>query len=528
VSATDALKAEAWAYIDRHGPEFSAFHLQIWRFAEPAWREYRSAAAYVDRLRLEGFDVEAGTGGMPTAFRATWGDGGPRLGTFAEYDAVPHNSQDPVPHRQPRQGLHPSAPGHTDPHSALGVAALAGILAAKETLGRHRRPATLVIFGEPAEKVCGSKPVHAAKGYYDGFDAFVCYHPHWTNTVAWETQFGCYASAVFTFVCGDEELWFDPSILPVQGSAHVGVRSPGALDALTLMYTTTKFTKENMFPHLAAWTLNEALLANATATSDNLPPRFAQIQYSWRSPSLAIQERIYEVLAQNARAAALATNCRAYVRWVTKTRRGLPNQSLARLAFENLRRVGPPVFPEEAQAFAREIQRVEGLEPDPNPFTGQSRELVDPEAYEAALRREWPSWQLHVSADDYVEYTWHAPTARILTAKPLVRRLTSRAYWANNALNGLPAAIDPTWQVAAKTIAATLIDLATRPETVDAARREFVERTGGGVGGTAWVPPQLPPDFVPPVDLAWPEYVETPRGWDWCIPATAGYGEPLD
>ena len=32
---------------------------------------------------------------------------------------------------------------------------------------------TLLFFGEPAEKVCGSKPVHAAKGYYDGADAFI-------------------------------------------------------------------------------------------------------------------------------------------------------------------------------------------------------------------------------------------------------------------------------------------------------------------------------------------------------------------
>ena len=46
----------------------------------------------------------------------------------------------------------------------------------------------LRFFGEPAEKVCGSKPVHAAKGYYDGADAFISYHPHFTNTAIWDTQ----------------------------------------------------------------------------------------------------------------------------------------------------------------------------------------------------------------------------------------------------------------------------------------------------------------------------------------------------
>src|SRR5579875_961382 len=129
MTKVNGLKDAAWSYFDEKIPEWSAFHRRIWEYAEPAWREYRSADAYVALLRREGFEVEAGTGGMPTAFRARWGSGSPVLGTFAEYDAVPQNSQAAVPRREPRPGFHPYAPGHTDPHSALGVAALSGILA---------------------------------------------------------------------------------------------------------------------------------------------------------------------------------------------------------------------------------------------------------------------------------------------------------------------------------------------------------------------------------------------------------------
>lgn len=355
----------------------------------------------------------------------------------------------------------------------------------------------------------------------------MCYHPHTTNTTAWDTHFGCYWSAVFTFICDDSNPWSDGQLLPLRTSAHVASRSPGALDALTLMYTTTKYTKENMFPHVAAWTLNEALLANGSATSDNLPPRFAQIQYSWRSPTLAMQDRIYRILENNARTAAAATNCTAHVRWVTKTRMGLPNHVLARTAYENLEAVGPPVFPQAARTFAREIQRNEGLVPDDEPFTHEACSLIDPEANEAVTRREWPPWQMHVSADDYVEYTWHAPTVRLFTAKPLVRGLTPRAYWANNALNGFPAAINPTWVTAAKCIAATLLDLCTTPSLLRAAQAEFDQRTGGGRGGRSWIAPLLPATFEPPVDLPWPEYVETPRGRDWQVPQTRGFGSRL-
>jgi aminobenzoyl-glutamate utilization protein B len=130
-------KQTALDWIDANRQRLSEFDLLIWDFAEPAWREYRSAAAYVELLRREGFMIEEGSGGMPTAFMATWGPGRPVLGAYAEYDAVPGNSQQAVPYRAPRAGLHPYAPGHTDPHSALGVGALAGVLAARAAMERH-------------------------------------------------------------------------------------------------------------------------------------------------------------------------------------------------------------------------------------------------------------------------------------------------------------------------------------------------------------------------------------------------------
>ena len=78
------------------------FHLAIWAHAESVWREYRSAADYVSLLESEGFSVESGSGEMPTAFVATWGSGKPVIAAYAEYDAVPGNSQQAVPRRAPR------------------------------------------------------------------------------------------------------------------------------------------------------------------------------------------------------------------------------------------------------------------------------------------------------------------------------------------------------------------------------------------------------------------------------------------
>jgi len=156
--------------------------------------------------------------------------------------------------------------------------------------------------------VCGSKPIHAAKGYYDGLDAAISYHPWVSNTTVLDTHCGSYWSCVFTFECLDTEQRVDPALLAFPGHPHAVPRSPGAIDAVTVMYTITKHTKESMYPHMGSWVLNEFLMVGGQATADNLVPRLGQIQYAWRSPTLGIQEQISRVLAGNAWQAAAAAN----------------------------------------------------------------------------------------------------------------------------------------------------------------------------------------------------------------------------
>ena len=58
------LKQAGFDWINENRQRFSRWHAEIWDFHEPAWREYRSAAWYIERLRNEGFEVEEGSGGM--------------------------------------------------------------------------------------------------------------------------------------------------------------------------------------------------------------------------------------------------------------------------------------------------------------------------------------------------------------------------------------------------------------------------------------------------------------------------------
>ncbi len=523
-------KHSALDFLSEHHAALSADHLTLWNFHEPSWREYRSARWYVDRLRQEGFTVEEGSAGMPTAFCATWSNGsGPTIGGFAEYDAVPGRSQAAVPYRKPRDAVSRYAAGHTDPHSALGMGSFAGFLAAKHVMQRHNISGRLKFFGEPAEKICGSKPVHAAHGYYDDLDAAFSFHPHsfpnLTNGVMWDTSCSAYWSRIYTFECNEPEAWNTSTGAGGLAHPHASARAPGAIDAVCLMYTSSKYMKEAMLPHRGSWSLNEFIPIAGQATADNLAPNIGQIQYAIRAPSLEMCGSVMRVLDRNAEHCAAMTHCTLQSAWITRTRVGLPNHAMAELTHRNFEQVGPPKFTEPARAFAREIQRNLGIEPMENPFPPDLERLMPPQEAEAAFRAQLPSWQMHFGADDYVEYSWHAPTVRLYVARPLIAAPpgTPIPEWTRFAMGGTPACIDPMWSIAARVIALSIIDLLSEPAWLEKAQAEFRERTGGGIGGTKWVAPLLPKDFAAPIHYRWPEYVATPRGEEWTIPAAPGH-----
>lgn len=527
-----AEKAFALDWIDNHMGDLSDWNQIIWHYAEPALREYKSASWYVARLRQEGFEVEAGSGGMPTAFSATWSNkaelGGPVIGAYAEYDAVPGNCQAASTRKEPRKGLSRHAAGHTDPHSALGISSLGGVLAAKAAMEKFGIAGTIRYFGEPAEKLRLSKPVHAAKGYYDGIDAFLSFHPTYmlplVNTVRWDTHCGLGYACIYTFDCVEPENWLsaDPDS-PIPAS-HIAARAPGANDALFHMFGMTKQAQSNMLPFTGGWSISEAILSAGQATADNLPAQTAQIQYLWRAPTLEMAETISRVLDNNAEAAAKAAHCRWSKTWVTKSRPGLANHVMAQATYDNLVLAGAPQWGAEAIAAAQAMQRELGIEPMEKPFLPAIEELIEPQEAERRLRQTLPPWQLNSTSDDYTEYCWSAPTVRFYIGRPMLQGAKGVNYpdWVMNALGGIPSCIDPMIRSAAKTIGATIIDLMTRPELLKAAKDEWRQRTGGGIGGEKWMAPLLPKDFQAPIDFRWPEYITTARGEEWWIPVRAG------
>ena len=123
-----ARKQAVVASVDRHRAELVALSDQVWGFAETALRETRSAQVLADYAQQQGFTVERGVAGLPTAFTATYGQGRPVIAVMGEYDALPGLSQKAEP---AREALVAGAPGHGCGHNLFGVASLGAALAIK-------------------------------------------------------------------------------------------------------------------------------------------------------------------------------------------------------------------------------------------------------------------------------------------------------------------------------------------------------------------------------------------------------------
>ena len=517
------IKDFARNYVRSRMPEFSDWSRRIWDFGETAWREYKSVSFYNDLLTTEGFDVELGSAGMPTAFCATWSNGdGPTIGGYAEYDGIPGNCQAADPFKAPRPGLSEHAGGHTDPHSALGISSLAGFLATKAAMEKHNIPGRLKFFGEPAEKVRGSKPLHAAAGYYDDLDAALSFHPFYMaplcNTVRWDTHCGAAYGVIYEFTCDAPETWMasaDGSPIP---ASHASARAPGATDAMVQMYMNAKALREHIMAPGQSWSMNETILSHGQATADNIPAQIAQIQYFIRISEISDADHIIKGLDHIAEQAARMCHCSWKRHWVAKSRPGLANHALSQAAYDNLKQVGAPQWGDAAKDFARAIQSNLGLEPMEAPFLPMIETLIEPQEAEAQMRENLPPSQKNFTSDDYTEYCWHAPTVRLYIGRPALAAPAGKAYpaWAMNALGGHPATIDPMIETAGQVLAMTALDCLTDPEMLAKATEEFNQRTGGGIGGSDWIAPLA--DYAPPLHFRWPEYITTERGHDWVIP----------
>jgi aminobenzoyl-glutamate utilization protein B len=447
-----AAKRAAIHSIDRHAAELTALSDRVWAYAETALREHKSAAALADHAEQQGFKVERGVAGMPTAFVATYGSGRPVIGVMGEYDALPGLSQKPLPEPVP---LAEGAAGHGCGHNLFGAASLGAALAIKEQIAAGRLQGTVVFFGTPAEEDVGGKIYMARDGLFDDVDAMLAWHPSDEN-VADLTSGQAMVDVAVEFRGTTAHAAYDPW------------NARSAVDAVELFTHGVSLMREHVRP--------STRMHYTIASGGDVPNVVAERAKVWlwvRDWRRAEVEDLLARVRKLAEGAATMTETSATVTVQGGSWEMLVNEAGGRLLHDNLTWLGTPVYTEQEQAFARQIQRATGV-PELGMFTG-----VKP------LEGQQPEG----GSTDVADVSWIVPTLHLSVAtSPIAAPWHA---WPVAASGGMSIG-HKGMLLAARTLAATMVDLYEQPAALEAVRAEFKARKGDTVY-RSYVPDGPPP-----------------------------------
>lgn len=449
-------------YLDQEDERLAYLARQIWERPEVALEERFASGLLADELEAAGFRVERAVAGMPTAFVASWGAGGPTIGILGEYDALPGLSQQLSFERSPvAQG----GPGHGCGHNLFGVASFGAALAIKAHLEANGLPGTVRYYGCPAEETLVGKTFMARAGLFDDLDAALAWHPGDSNIV-WAGSSLAMNSFKVNFHGVTSHAAADP---------HNG-RS--ALDGAMLMDIGVNYLREHIIPEAR---IHSVITSGGQAP--NVVPASAQIWYYVRAPRRDQVEAIYARVLDIAKGAALMSGTSYDIDFVTGCYELLPNSVLSRLLLEKMQEAGPLSFSAEEQAFARQLQASFAPGTLESAFA-LAKKLVDAELDPALI--EVPLWEqiLPHRDDDRVmpgstevgDVSQITPTGQVTTCCwPMG---TPGHSWQITASSGSSIGFKGM-QLAAKAMALAGIDLLTRPDLLAEAKAEFQRKRGG-------------------------------------------------
>jgi aminobenzoyl-glutamate utilization protein B len=451
--------------------QFGKISDSIWSYAELGMQEYKSSALLADTLEKAGFTVERGAAGMPTCFVATYGSGEPVIGLLGEFDALPMISQkgrvsakDPV-----LEG----APGHGCGHNTMCTAAAAAAIAVKNAMDEYDLSGTIKVFGSPAEETLISRPYMIRAGLFDGVDAVIDNH----SGSGFSTSYGKGGNAMFS------------SVFTFKGKTAHGAspwNAVSALDAVELMNIATNFLREHLY-----YTYRMHYVIKEGGEAPNVVPDRASVWYYVRNSDERVEE-MYAKVINCAKAAALATGAKLEsIRCYSAIHQRHANKAAAELIQKNINLVGMPEWTEEEHAYARALQKELGKE-----IKGMPTEV-------GAIREGKPievgkitdSSQHFVGggSSDVGDVTLIAPTASIRFPGQVPGAIGHHwsavaGNYGSTAWKGLNAG--------AKAIAASAIDLITKPDELKKLRDEFEAYIAENP-----YKPFLPADAEPPIDL---------------------------
>lgn len=310
-----ARAAELW------DSQFQGLSDWIGHHPEIGFQEVQAVDTILKVLRKNGFRIDSGVAGLSTAFVATWespaGTNGPVLGLIGEYDAL--------------RGT--AGPFHGDQHNAQTPVALSAALALKQYLTERKIPATIKLFGTPAEEMGPpSKSIMRDAGVFKGTSILVRSHA--------------------TSQTGRARAGFGSCCLNINNVRYIFTGRPShqmsswngrnALEAAVHFYMAVDGLRSTFRPEASI----QGVIPEG-GTAPNVVPDRAVVDYYVRYPDGVYLEHIQEMMDNAARGAALATGTEVKIDRYGELRDGITTSMLEELKFEYAKTLGAPRISEE-------------------------------------------------------------------------------------------------------------------------------------------------------------------------------------
>lgn len=309
--------------------EFRALSDHIGRNPEVGWKEFKAVDTLTKLLRARGFKVETGQAGLATAFVGSWdspaGTQGPTLGVIVEYDAL-----------RGTQGAF-----HGCQHNAQSPVGFAAAIAVAEYMREKALPGRIRIYGTPAEEVGPpAKHIMHKAGVFNGADILVRSHGS-GETARSRAGFGVCCLNI-------NEVRYTFKGRPAHQRQSWNGRN--ALSAAVQFYTAV----DHLRPSLRPETSIQGVIPEGGIAPNVVPDR-AVVDYYIRYPDEVYLAHIDSMMANAARAAALATGTEVEIDRYGEYRDGITLGSLEELTFAYAKQLGAP-------RLSTELQRPEGYE----------------------------------------------------------------------------------------------------------------------------------------------------------------------
>ena len=410
---------------------------QIFSFGELGFQEVETHKYLVDLLRKNGFTVQEGIAGIPTAFMATWGSGKPVIALGSDIDGIPQASQKPgVAYHSP---LIEGAPGHGEGHNSGQAVNITAALAVKKLMEREKLPGTIRIWPGTAEELVGTKAYYVRDGFFKDVDVALFTHVGNDLNVSWGDREGTgLVSVEFTFRGQTAH------------SAGAPWRGHSALDAVELMNIGWNYRRE----HLPLEHRSHYVVTNG-GDQPNVVPRTASVWYYFRQTTYPKIKELWELGETMARGAAMMTSTELMPVRVLGT--AWPqhfNKAVAEATWANIKKVGMPQWSEADQTLAKALQKELGSREQ-----GLSVKIGDQVGPPVVENRGGGS-------DDIGDISWNVPTVT-LRFPSNIPGLPGH-NWANAIAMATPIAHKGA-TAGAKVQAMTMIDLLTKPTLVQQA-----------------------------------------------------------